>query len=221
MLEQYDIALEKDPNDMTTLYWRGLQLAMAGYLDEALEVMYQCLDIDPMYRNCLVQTGDFSLLLGDVETFNTVYATLAEQYAVELTTMQVPLELAAGNRRMAVIVAAHASGLHGSPFQLWLDALEQPYADHGRAWEEYRAWAESAGEDLRAYPDILVAFGQYDQVDLRILASTFHWIPHFAPFRASDSFKQQMRKYGYLKLWQAKGFPAMCRPVGTDDFECD
>jgi len=32
VLEQYDIALEKDPNDMTTLYWRGLQLAMAGYL---------------------------------------------------------------------------------------------------------------------------------------------------------------------------------------------
>jgi TolB-like protein/tetratricopeptide (TPR) repeat protein len=221
VLEQYDIALEKDPNDMTTLYWRGLQLAMAGYLDEALEVMYQCLDIDPLYRNCLIQTGDISLLLGDVETYNTVYATLAERFAMELAAMQVPLELTAGNRTMAVIVAAHASGLHGSPFQLWLDALEKPDADHSRAWEEYRAWAESAGTDLRAYPEVLAAFGQYDQIDLKILANTFHWIPHFAPYRASASFKQQMRKYGYLKFWQAKGFPAMCRPVGTDDFECD
>ena len=33
-------------------------------------------------------------------------------------------------------------------------------------------------------------------------------------------WKQQVRKDGVLALWQAKGFPAHCQPIGDDDFEC-
>ena len=37
---------------------------------------------------------------------------------------------------------------------------------------------------------------------------------------ADERWKEQVRKDGVLALWQAKGFPAHCRPVGQDDFEC-
>jgi hypothetical protein len=33
-------------------------------------------------------------------------------------------------------------------------------------------------------------------------------------------WKQQVRKDGILALWQAKGFPAHCKPIGEDDFVC-
>ena len=33
-------------------------------------------------------------------------------------------------------------------------------------------------------------------------------------------WKEQVRRNGVLALWQAKGFPEHCSPVGTDDFEC-
>lgn len=37
---------------------------------------------------------------------------------------------------------------------------------------------------------------------------------------ADERWKEQVRKDGVLALWQAKGFPAHCRPVGQDDFDC-
>jgi TolB-like protein len=220
-LEQYDVAIRKDPDDITTLYWRGLLLAQAGYLKEASAVMEDCLEIDPLYSNCLVQWGDIKLLLGDVESFDTVNDQLVARLADDLVAMFVPSALTAGDRTLAVIIAAHVTGLHGSPFELWVDALENPDDDQSRAWEQYRAWAESVDVDLRAFPEVLAAFGQYGLIEFRIVASTFHWHPAYARFRASGEFKAQMKKYGYYELWKTKGFPDLCRPVGGDDFECE
>jgi TolB-like protein/Tfp pilus assembly protein PilF len=33
-------------------------------------------------------------------------------------------------------------------------------------------------------------------------------------------WKEQVKKDGVLALWQAKGFPTHCKPLGEDDFEC-
>ena len=45
--------------------------------------------------------------------------------------------------------------------------------------------------------------------------------PNQQPLYANDRWKQQVRTDGVLALWQAKGFPAHCKPIGDDDFECD
>ncbi len=37
---------------------------------------------------------------------------------------------------------------------------------------------------------------------------------------AEERWKEQVRKEGVLALWQAKGFPAHCRALEGDDFEC-
>ncbi len=34
-------------------------------------------------------------------------------------------------------------------------------------------------------------------------------------------WKQQVRKDGVLALWQSRGFPAHCQPIGDDDFQCE
>jgi TolB-like protein len=34
-------------------------------------------------------------------------------------------------------------------------------------------------------------------------------------------WKQQIRKDGVLALWQSRGFPAHCKPIGDDDFQCE
>jgi len=38
---------------------------------------------------------------------------------------------------------------------------------------------------------------------------------------ANERWKEQVRKDGVLALWQSRGFPAHCRPLGDNDFECD
>jgi hypothetical protein len=32
--------------------------------------------------------------------------------------------------------------------------------------------------------------------------------------------KALMREYGLEAYWREKGWPALCRPLGADDFEC-
>jgi hypothetical protein len=47
----------------------------------------------------------------------------------------------------------------------------------------------------------------------------FH--PDAAGFRQTPQFKEIVRYWGFDELWRDRGFPPQCRPLGTDDFECD
>jgi tetratricopeptide (TPR) repeat protein len=47
------------------------------------------------------------------------------------------------------------------------------------------------------------------------------WHSSYAPVRKMESFKSVVREIGLADYWRAKGWPDLCHPVGTDDFECD
>ncbi len=47
------------------------------------------------------------------------------------------------------------------------------------------------------------------------------WHPSYAPVRKTERFKAYVRKAGLVDYWRARGWPDLCRPVGTDDFVCD
>ena len=40
-------------------------------------------------------------------------------------------------------------------------------------------------------------------------------------FRNDPRIKQSFREFGFLEVWQERGFPELCRPLGDDDWECD
>jgi TolB-like protein len=219
-MREYDQALEKNPQDTTTQYWRAINLGMAGYFEDALAALEKCLAIDPQYVNCLNLAGNLEFLLtGTVETYAD--DILLERYAAAPSSTDVDYFMARGNKIAAMYAAAHIEGLEGSPYALWVRALERPEEDHSEAWEQYRDWALSANVDLTYYPEILAAFGIYDQISLANVASAWFWFPRHAGFRASAEFKKIMKTFGHYDLWKARGFPPACRPVGDDDFECD
>jgi hypothetical protein len=37
---------------------------------------------------------------------------------------------------------------------------------------------------------------------------------------ADPRAKSLLRDYGFEAYWREKGWPALCHPVGSDDFEC-
>jgi hypothetical protein len=47
------------------------------------------------------------------------------------------------------------------------------------------------------------------------------WLPEFSGFRKTQIFKTFVRQQGLVNYWQDNGFPAQCRPIVADDFECD
>ena len=220
-LREYDIAIEKDPKELTTHNWRGIMLGMAGYIEEAEESQRRCFEIDPAYWNCISLWQETQIVLNKQDSATAYDEILLERTAASLPTQWVPFYLMTGDRSMALLTAATIPALKGSPSLLWVRALENPDADHSEAWREYREWAESANVNLELYPDLVAAFGQYEHVHLDNVASAWMWYPVYSRFRESDRFKVLMRKFGFYDLWKARGFPEQCRPIGDDDFECD
>jgi tetratricopeptide (TPR) repeat protein len=47
------------------------------------------------------------------------------------------------------------------------------------------------------------------------------WNPQYASIRKTERFKRLVRNAGLVDFWRARGWPDLCRPVGSDDFECD
>jgi TolB-like protein/DNA-binding SARP family transcriptional activator len=47
------------------------------------------------------------------------------------------------------------------------------------------------------------------------------WHPSYSAIRKTERFKTYVRKAGLVDYWRARGWPDLCRPVGTVDFECN
>ena len=47
------------------------------------------------------------------------------------------------------------------------------------------------------------------------------WLPPFLRIRNTERFKRYIRGAGLIDYWRGKGWPALCRPVGEDDFIFD
>jgi tetratricopeptide (TPR) repeat protein len=47
------------------------------------------------------------------------------------------------------------------------------------------------------------------------------WTPERAPLRKTERFKTYVRAAGLVAYWRERGWPDLCRPIGTDDFECE
>jgi TolB-like protein len=59
-------------------------------------------------------------------------------------------------------------------------------------------------------------------LDIGSIASLYWlWDPLNASLRKSQTFRSIIRRTGLPEYWRAKGWPDLCRPVGTDDFACD
>ena len=111
--------------------------------------------------------------------------------------------------------------MYGAPYYDWILALENPDGDHSVAYQRFRDWAASANVELQDFSQVRAAFGDYAGIDLIAEQEAWYWQPLYRNYRASDEFKDAIRHYGYYALWKESGFPPMCKPIGTDDFECD
>jgi hypothetical protein len=58
------------------------------------------------------------------------------------------------------------------------------------------------------------------EVGKRMGAHESYWLQALAPARASPDFAALVKSLSLPEWWAARGWPAFCRPVGADDFEC-
>jgi tetratricopeptide (TPR) repeat protein len=47
------------------------------------------------------------------------------------------------------------------------------------------------------------------------------WHEAYAPVRQTERFKTLVKRLNLPEFWRARGWPALCHPVGADDFACN
>ncbi len=217
----FDQAIQRDPQNTTAWAWRAITMSNLGYLDEALRDLAECLDIDPAYLVCKQQAAATYLFKGqDEKALQLFEETLYEGFHW-IDYEFVSTYVRRGQPLLALLLADERTGNARAPIEYWFNAILEPDADHKAGLARFQVWSEESGRPLAQYPAILLVFRAYDQlIEFPSNARSVMWSPDAADFRQSTQFDKVIRE-SVLEYWQARGFPAHCRAVGEDGFECD
>ncbi|MEE2525948.1 hypothetical protein V0U79_06185 [Hyphobacterium sp. HN65] len=220
ILAEFDRALTINPRDGSALNWRGITYLRLGYLEDALADFRQCVTFEPRYAPCAENVFDTLTAMGRIEEAREAYL-----YSINhgvMTTSWTNFRLLADlGEEVAFKFAVNQPAVLPQYPRVGdiYDAFMNPEADHtalgAHAWQHAETVGTADDNLLQALLIPILHRGE------PLLATVNLWQPEFARARDSESFHNEIRNTGVLDLWQTRGFPPQCRPVGEDDFECD
>jgi adenylate cyclase len=222
-LDYFAAAIEKDPKNTTAWLWQGIRQKKAGFIDEAMVSLQECLAIDPGYQNCRQHLAEAYLIMGDVETAIELFNETLEHIFHSVSDGFVSTYVRTGHRYLALHMADVRLGSAGAPVIEWIRAIENPDADNSSGLARLKDWERqtSSGNKLANASAMFLSFRAYDELTENLDEATYAlWHPDADEFRTTPQFKTIIRKMGIFEYWQARGFPPQCKPVGDDDFEC-
>jgi TolB-like protein/Tfp pilus assembly protein PilF len=222
-LDYYAAAIEKDAKNTTAWLWQGLGQMEAGFIDEAMASLQQCLAIDSGYQNCRQHLARAYLIKGDVETALKLCNETLEHMLHSTSDALVSTYVRNGQRYLALFIADARLGSAGAPVIEWIRAIENPDADNSSGLARLKDWERqtSSGERLSSVTPMFLSFRAYDELaEIPGMAGYSLWHPDGDEFRTTPQFNTIIRELGIFEYWQARGYPPQCKPVGDDDFEC-
>ncbi len=222
-LEYLATAIEKDPKNTTAWLWQGIRQKSAGFIDEAMASLQQCLAIDSGYQNCRQHLAVAHLHKGETEIALELMNETLEHIFHSISDSFVSTYVRNGQRYLALHTADARLGSAGAPVIEWIRAIENPDADNSSGYARLKDWERqtSSGEKLWSVGSVYLTFRDYDElIKDPIPAQVALWHPDGDEFRGTTQFKSLVRQLGIFEYWQARGFPPQCKPIGDDDFEC-
>ena len=230
--EQYfalsDKALLLDPKNSTALLWRGISEITLGFFDRADARFETCLAIDPAYQNCRRFMALSKLYAGKTdEAFTLFDSGVIKGSLSQLSSFEWAL-FASGQHR----AGAYLQSLIWKTFSPSFDysLLYRRHTDTTFNFDKelklFKAGIEAQSGSPFHWSDLpfgnLIAFQLKDYANIRPSYVQMFWWERTAPdFLVSTHRKRLIRKIGIYDYWRKAGFPPQCKPVGSDDFECD
>jgi len=221
--EYFGAAITSDPKNTSAWLWQGLNQKAAGFIDEAIESMQRCLEIDSGYQNCRQHLAHAYLIKGEVETALVLHNETLEHIFHSVSDTFVSTYVRSGQRYLALHIADARLGSAGAPVIEWIRAIENPDADNSSGLARLKDWERqtSSGEKLSSVTPMFLSFRAYDELAENAEQALYAmWNPDGDEFRRTPQFKLIIRQQGIFEYWQARGYPPQCKPVGDDDFEC-
>ena len=223
----YDEAFKRDPDEVNTLLWRGIDLTAVGQFERASADFRRCRELDPNYLNCWAFDVNAHLFAGDLDGAMKLYVETAGLHNPSQSIMMALALSRRGDRNTAMLALAWSL----SAFDIQSLRPERVYRLVTQAdLDRERELADLNGErrllnlpplDLERDGALLaLLFGRYDLMK-PVVFGMYWWHPAFPEFLQSPHRKRLIREVGIYDYWRKEGFPPHCRPVGDDDFECD
>jgi tetratricopeptide (TPR) repeat protein len=220
--------------DSTPVYWFGLVLQSAGYLDEASEKFQAAEHLDPVYPQLQYWIGLNSIMRGDTDEARVRFQRTTDGRNPNGPEAMLWMDLLEGKTKLAAERMQELGAMRDAGIFVWISpeseqvitaALENPaLRDDAIRAAQYEKNARILGW-LEAYPQIMDYLGeqlvQARLIDIVLDLGQNLWAPNFKTLRQMPEFKQLLMDIGLVDLWKSRGWPDLCRPLSDDGFECE
>ncbi|WP_339748100.1 hypothetical protein [uncultured Maricaulis sp.] len=216
-LRQSDLAIERGPEEANSWYFRGTALLRAGYFAAAARDLEHCLEVDPAYEICRRFLSFAYLYGGRTDEAMTAFELSLMRNQQSSVGVFLPVYAAQGNLSATRVLLGYLA-----EFGDWRNEIEDRWlTDPGYPLEDYRA------DMFNAYRQHFGAEYEPDQNDTWTWFDTV-WNP-YRPERLRPELidADRAERHAIIErkqlpaFWRERGFPPQCRPVGSNDFECD
>ena len=217
IMDQFNRALELQPDNLSVLNWRGLNYLTMGYFEFAMRDFRRCTENEPTYAPC--RTNVALSLIGQQrrDEANQVMLESAMRGALgpDVATLLTLADLE--QREAFYYMAASWRQLRAwHAYEELYNALLNPWHDHSVLRQRPQRFLEEKLFQGTTAGELLIALGDYE----RLTIGYSFWSKPYAKFRQSEAYNNLIRRQGIDDYWREFGFPDMCKPIGEDDFEC-
>jgi len=219
-IKSLDIAIENDPKNATAWLWRGITYKDMGYIEESVADFKQCLEIDAGYLLCSQYLASGLLYSGQIEAAIRQFEKSFEHNFHALDDQFVSYYVRTGQRNMAYLIGA--LGLQDNkyvPVREWIEAIENPLADHSARLARFNQWGAAYNIDVCDMDTVAIALRQ-DECFSTVENAGLIWHPDAAYYRKTPAFKTYVNTH-LRDYWQQNGPPPQCRVLDDGDYECD
>jgi TolB-like protein/Tfp pilus assembly protein PilF len=219
IIDGFTKALEADPRNASALIWRGIAYAWTAQMELGLADFRSCVRFEPYYVPCIDNLHWYLADAGRVDEALQVFLESMNVGVSKILYANLGMLARTGNELAFKAVTNNVLALRDWRHHDELyDAYRNLDADHS-------ALAASITEFYKANPDRSGDF-------FNPLISTLGGIP-LEPtviglwgvsghkYRKTPQFKNFVRNSGLYDYFRQTEWPATCRPIGDDDFECD
>ncbi|GJM08576.1 MAG: hypothetical protein DHS20C11_08520 [Lysobacteraceae bacterium] len=219
IISDLQTSLTLDPSNGNTLNWLGLTWAELGETSRALDAFQQCMVVDPLLAPCVENEYETLFTLGRREESYQHFLDALSTGRVTDQYTNFSLLAAFEQRTTFLFALGQTSWLPDWHLQEAIyQAYRHPEDDHTELIDALRRHVVQIENPGSYLGNLLIPLGIHD---LFRPLSLLTWGPDFRSYRQSAQFMDHKRQSGVLDYWQTHGFPASCRAIEPDDFECD
>jgi len=221
-------AVASDPVSASAHLFLGDAYQNVAYFDRAEQSFARCLDIDPNYGQCRVRYAEIAFMRGDEAAGRARLDGMLTHTFIDdgYPGFYGALARSGDDLTLSLLLLNMSRVLPGEP--RWIvapmrRALSDEVYDRRAALERFETRLVAGGfnpeSDRFVAMTYRMAFRAFEEIPTARV-ETWWWHVGYPGALESDAARRTIESLGLPAYWREHGFPNICRPVGSDDYDC-